>query len=181
MIYILRNPESPLVLIGTADWIAEKRRQILDIGLMRPGDEGVQTGSRLRYWTGLPPWMRNLRCIGMLEGDQDEIHREFSEEKKATDGAADVSGSALIAIPDGTPTDEFPWDSAFHGIWWFAASPRLLAWIEANASPWDGSESENLGVKGLGRKARAAAPPVPMTSGLGGRLRRMRAGETTVR
>src|SRR4051812_35372462 len=89
----------------------------------------------LRVGGGLP----GLTVLRMFEGDE-------------SDAAAFYAAFAPEA-PSG------PLDVPF-----FRPTPEFDSWVAANTRPWDGRESEALGVKGLGPAVRLETPPAPLGS-----------------
>jgi hypothetical protein len=146
VIYILKNPDFPFVLIGTADGIAEMRDELRDPDAGPAKVDGVE----VNCWNGLPPWMKNLQVMGMLAGDERaaaELRREFLPEA----GRAGDRGKR--AQP------------------WGMVSPRFLGWLVRETIAWDGSGVEKLQVKGLGRQPRIKPAP-RISKGAAARLAR---------
>jgi hypothetical protein len=158
VIYILKNPDFPFVLIGTADGIAELRRDLRDAGLAKVDDGGAQSRD------GLPRWMKALQVMGMLAGDEfaaAALRRELWP-------GADAGESAAGPRPDGWPA------SAGREVPWREVSPRFLGWLVRATVIWDGTEVEKLGVKGLGRQPRVKPAP-RVSKGVAARLARRHA------
>src|SRR4051794_31424200 len=123
MTYILKNPDYPEVLIGTAPWIAEVRRTL--------AARGIVTHDRLDgHAKGLPPWLCRLECLGMIPGDEDvaaALREMFWAE---TFAAVYVHGDTQASVPYLMMPEGDPWGQHCRAETpWRLASPDLLAWL----------------------------------------------------
>jgi len=157
MIYFLKNPHYPLVLIGTADWIGEIRGNGFVTGM------AVVRGLAVNHTRDTHPWMFNLGCIGMIDGDERQaaaLRELFWDEIRQCDwGDKHLGRRGTIARDDFSMTP------------WRVISPQFEEWLDAHARPWDGSNAEKLGIRGLGRPVER---PAVRVSSLGEQMARRR-------
>jgi hypothetical protein len=162
VIYILSNPGYPeRVLIGTASWIAEARRSIADQGVLVEVHQWLDDSAGVR--NGCVTWLRHLACIGVLDGDEAEAER-LRELLWETTWSPEPLYDPLYFAPLFVAADDIDrWREGDPGCTpWRVATPEFSAWLAAHARPWDGSEAERLGIKGLGRvKPKPAPKPCP--------------------
>jgi hypothetical protein len=154
VIYVLSNPDYPSrLLIGTAIWIAEARRSIAAHGLMREVHQWLDDSPSVR--NGSVTWFRHLACVGMLPGDEAEAERLRESLWGPTREPEPLYFAPLFVAAD----DIDRWRENDPGVTpWRAAPAEFLAWLAATAAPWDGSEAERLGIKGLGKPKPKPAP-----------------------
>ncbi|AGA31672.1 hypothetical protein [Singulisphaera acidiphila] len=101
------------VLIGTASWISDSRRKLRD------------------QWGELPPFMRCMQAIGVLDWDEAEAARF-----RAACWKLEVSQTSWVT--------------------WVWLDPEGLRDVLADAQPWDGrSDAQTLGIKRVGRNRAA--------------------------
>jgi hypothetical protein len=157
LIYVLSNPDYPSrVLIGTPSWVAEARRSIAAHGLLREVHPWLDDSPSVR--NGSVTWFRHLACVGMLPGDEAEAERLRGSLWGPTREPDPLYFAPLFLAEE----DIDRWRENDPGSTpWRTATPAFSAWLAANARPWDGSQAEQLGIKGLGKAKPKPAPRPP--------------------
>jgi hypothetical protein len=163
MIYFLANPDHrDKLLIGTAPEIAETRRTLAAGGLTRAAYHDVSGREK-----GLPLWLRRLECVGMTEGGEAEaeVLREQLWPETYREAHRDLY---KMGMPDSAG-----WEDRCRRVTPWRVASDYRGWLAAHAGPWDGSEAQTMGVKGLGRKRYSPARTVSIRE----RLARRRSGQ----